>query len=138
MGGCAAVNCNTLSGKGVSLYSFPANPSRRRLWINKVRRKDFNPSTHARLCEKHFTDESFKVSRTFARSLGYDLKRPQLKEDAVPLLFDYNNYTIKDRKKTRSSLAMEKRRRMEVCSATNSNTNLYEYICTLIIFIIPS
>ncbi|KAK3100232.1 hypothetical protein FSP39_016728 [Pinctada imbricata] len=112
---CSALNCTVRTGQGVSFFRYPKDPSRRKVWIHNVKRKDFQPSKIAGLCERHFVDDDFKISRSFAESIGYELKELQLKESAVPTVFDYGTPAedTQKRKHRRSSNATEKRRKLE-------------------------
>jgi len=45
----------------------------RQAWIFKCRRKNYNLTKHSRICEKHFNDSDFLLSRAFAASVGYSM-----------------------------------------------------------------
>jgi len=87
-------------------------------WFIKYRRENYIINEHARVSEKHFADSDFVVSRTFAASLGYNRKfRLQLKPDAVPTILPEptsKTPSSSKRKLTRTSMALEKRRRFKV------------------------
>ncbi|KAK3107158.1 hypothetical protein FSP39_008328 [Pinctada imbricata] len=84
---CSAFNCNTRPGQGLAMFHYPKDPRLRKLWIEKLKRKNFSPSNHGKLCEKHFVETDFVVSREFAKSIGFDQKKLRLKDDAVPSIF---------------------------------------------------
>ena len=69
---CAAFGCNNNSSKGarVSFFDFPKDKSLRKQWILKVKRKNWRPSRHARLCSEHFEEGAFVQSPSFPESLG--------------------------------------------------------------------
>ena len=84
---CAVATCNVRSGrdKDVAFFGFPESPNLRKAWIWKCGRKGFKPSKHAKVCEAHFVDSDFIVSRSFADSLNFCQKlRLRLKPDAIP------------------------------------------------------
>ena len=50
---------------------------------------NFELKTHSRLCQDHFEEDQFEVGPKFIASLGLEgIKRPSLKHDAVPTIFD--------------------------------------------------
>ena len=65
---CCAVNCTQKRDKekGIQLYRFPADPDRRNLWVQAIKRveydivsgkstrKPWKPNQYHRLCSKHF------------------------------------------------------------------------------------
>jgi len=113
---CAVVTCNSQSGrdKNVAFFAFPKKGRLRKLWISKCKRKYFSPSQHSRICEKHFLDSDFKMSRSFAASVGYTLRfQLQLKPDAVPSIIPEPTHGNVN-KKSRKSKAMAKRLRIQV------------------------
>lgn len=68
--------------QSISLFfSFPKNKQLLKKWIAAVRRKDWNPTKHSRLCSFHFTADSYDTS-------GWS-SVPKLKSDAVPTIFDF-------------------------------------------------
>ena len=55
---CCAYGCVNCHGnrKGLGFFRFPVLPEgRRRQWIAAVKRKDWKPTKHTRICEEHFT-----------------------------------------------------------------------------------
>ena len=71
---CTAGTCNFRSGrdKKIAFFSFLKKLDLRRIWILKCQKKYFSPTTHSRVCEKHFFESDFVLSRSFAKSLGYE------------------------------------------------------------------
>ena len=53
---CCVVGCTNYVGKkpGLRFYSFPSDAQRREKWVAAVRRKDWQPSKHTRICNEHF------------------------------------------------------------------------------------
>lgn len=51
MPGCAAVNCSNSAKKGFLMKYFPKDPERRRQWLIKTRRDNWQPTDYSCLCE---------------------------------------------------------------------------------------
>lgn len=95
MGLCVAYGCNTESGvHNISMFRFPRDPKRRKLWIDRLNRgqtatKKFEPNSHSKLCMKHFDENQFVINPKFAEQIGYGgVMRVRLKPDAVPTIFE--------------------------------------------------
>ena len=116
---CAATNCTNRSKSKVSTFKFPADPKIREEWLKNLKRESFQPTKHSRLCENHFTMESFDESYAIKFSLGLKPGKPQLKKNAVPTIFNFANVG-RDKKRratgqNESELsAFAKRRKLEV------------------------
>lgn len=87
---CCAYGCNSKSGKtkGVSFFNFPdreKSPSRFKAWVKRVKRKNFTPSNHTRICSRHFMEDDFELSSSLKIQLmpGYT-NRKYLKKEAIP------------------------------------------------------
>ena len=54
---CCAYGCTNRFVKEGTLgfFRFPAEPERRRRWIVAVKRKDWVPKKHTRICGQHFS-----------------------------------------------------------------------------------
>ncbi|KAM7287684.1 uncharacterized protein ISCGN_031375 [Ixodes scapularis] len=82
---CCAVGCSGRYEDGKLLFRLPSgkqnkqDAARRNEWLRKINRKNFTPSTQARLCEDHFTSDAYEAHRA-------DGKR-KLKPNAVPSVF---------------------------------------------------
>ncbi|XP_060085475.1 THAP domain-containing protein 5-like [Ylistrum balloti] len=141
---CAALNCNNSSNRGqkVSLFAFPRDKKLRNAWKIKLKRDNFSPSDHTRLCESHFADDCFTHDRRLLESLGFTPGRKSLKPGSIPTIFDYSpksrpttpiqtedsgtspanarndqHYpvgTTPSRSRSRPSTAVQKRRRLEI------------------------
>ena len=87
---CIAAGCNTSSGMGYSLHSFPKDETLRRKWISAVKRQRSNwdgPSSSSLLCSKHFKEDCFVTEGVrFREALGVPAQK-RLKTDAVPTVF---------------------------------------------------
>jgi len=59
---CAAYGCKTrnVSGSYSKFFRFPRDPERRQQWVNAIKRKDFVPTEHSRICSKHFVTGTYK------------------------------------------------------------------------------
>ena len=88
---CAATNCTNRSKSKVSTFKFPADPKIREEWLKHLKRESFQPTKHSRLCENHFTMESFDESYVIKFSLGLKPGKPKLKKNAVPTIFNFAN-----------------------------------------------
>ncbi|XP_046658532.1 THAP domain-containing protein 2-like [Homalodisca vitripennis] len=54
---CVAFGCfNKGKLEGITYHSFPKGAEQRQRWINAVRRKDWEPNRHSRLCSSHFRE----------------------------------------------------------------------------------
>ena len=54
---CCAVGCTACYSKKkmeFCLYWFSANSEQKLLWVQAVKRKNWQPKEHSRLCSKHF------------------------------------------------------------------------------------
>ena len=51
---CGCVN-RFAGHKGLSFFRFPVQPEMWRRWIAAVKRKDWEPKKHTRICGQHFT-----------------------------------------------------------------------------------
>ncbi|CAG2211671.1 unnamed protein product [Mytilus edulis] len=123
---CVAFNCNTRSGQGYGLFTFPKESDRRKIWIEKVMRQNFLPMEHSRLCSKHFNFDQFVIDARIAASVKFTPKQKTLKPNAVPTILDYKSGektsalgTGQSKRKRHASRALEKRRRLEVSILSN-------------------
>ncbi|XP_033753037.1 THAP domain-containing protein 2-like [Pecten maximus] len=97
---CAAYNGTVKSGQGLSLYIFPKDKTLRKIWTGKLRRQEFSPSQHSKLCERHFEDDQFAVNPIVLKSLSWTLKRKKLVPNAVPTIFDYKRKIVEAKRKS--------------------------------------
>jgi hypothetical protein len=96
---CVAEGCTSDTRKkgrygfmaDVKFFPFPTlkQPKVRRKWLDLLRRRDFNPSRHDRVCSRHFIDGE---------------PTPQ---HPYPELFRYNNY--KNLQESRGTSSIDKR-----------------------------
>ncbi|XP_046393435.1 THAP domain-containing protein 2-like [Ischnura elegans] len=94
---CCAWNCTESYVKGgkITFHSFPANEERRKEWVRNVRRENFVPSKHTKICSKHFTEDPFDREKFGGH---------WLKATAVPTLFDFPHHLLCKEKKRKSPL----------------------------------
>ncbi|KAL3877441.1 hypothetical protein ACJMK2_035147 [Sinanodonta woodiana] len=137
---CVAFNCKTGSGQGVGLFEFPKDEKRRKVWISRIKRKDFRPSKTSRLCAKHFTNDQFVVDPLLAMRIGYKLRKLQLKSDAIPSVFDFevkkkgNDNADSFKRKQRQSGAVAKRKKIETLAQileVSSDSDQNDNTCTI-------
>ena len=88
---CSVFGCHNVSGanKTVGYYAFPKrekSPLRFKKWVEKCRRKNFVPTSNARVCGAHFREEDFDESDVLKRRLmeHEHFTSPRLKPNAVP------------------------------------------------------
>ncbi|CAL1266697.1 unnamed protein product [Larinioides sclopetarius] len=89
---CSAYGCTNSSNKqscrekGISFHNFPLNDKDRlKIWLLKIRRKNYRPSFTDRLCSEHFTNADFEY-QPFTN-------RRRLNKTAVPTKFCFTNTT---------------------------------------------
>ena len=75
---------------------FPNDLKRRKIWIQHLNRgrtatTNFVPTSHWKICLKHFEDNNFLISPKLAGVVGYKNFRLWLKSEAVPTVFDIKN-----------------------------------------------
>ena len=61
-GSFVVVGCDSVGGKGRSLYKFPHNEAIRKKWIKAAKQHRSSwcgPLPHSLLCSKHFVDNCF-------------------------------------------------------------------------------
>ena len=77
---CSAWGCNRRFSKqeGVTFHSFPLNDKERlKKWLAAMRRDDFTPTVHSRICAKHFLKSDYHPYSRY------------LIKTAVPSIFDF-------------------------------------------------
>ncbi len=77
MTGCSAPKCKNRSEEGYTMYRYPSEAKRQKLWVtsSKLKRK---PSLNTALCSGHFDDSCFYIS---------EKGKERLRKDAVPTIF---------------------------------------------------
>lgn len=75
--------CNSV----LTFFSFPKNAEQRRQWVVSIRRDKFVVTDGTKVCSRHFLPaDVIQPSTSRGRRL--------LKNGAVPVLFEWNNYSI--------------------------------------------
>ena len=95
------VNCcvplctsSSSSGSSVKLYNIPKDIHKRLQYANKIRRPNWVPSDHDKICEKHFDQHQFKIR--FGKRLQPPYQRI-LKDTAIPTIFPHLNLSNETR-----------------------------------------
>uniref|UniRef100_A0A8C4R2C5 THAP domain-containing protein 1 n=1 Tax=Eptatretus burgeri TaxID=7764 RepID=A0A8C4R2C5_EPTBU len=96
MTGCCAIGCTNRSERGFKMYRFPADPGRKKIWENKVRRLRWTPTSGSFLCQKHFDAQQFENRRIDGKW--------KLKCHAVPTIF-FHHKSLKPRKCSKKTSA---------------------------------
>ena len=96
---CASYNC---TGVGKSLFRFPTNAALLKRWLVNMKREDFRPTKHSRLCQDHFEPTSFERNPEILKMTGVSLKLT-LKSDAIPTKFCFGEPKMKSQQKGRRS-----------------------------------
>lgn len=69
-------------------YSFPADVDLRKRWLVNIRRDDFSPTSNSKVCSKDYSSDQISEPQT-------PEARRKLVTGAVPVLFAWNDYTVK-------------------------------------------
>ena len=75
---CVAAGCSYTHADGISLFSFPRDPSLRALWNKQVQRTraDWRDATdYSVLCSEHFTKDCFEQGSVMASQFGIQKRR---------------------------------------------------------------
>ena len=68
-------------------FKFPTDPLLLKKWLVKIKRANFKPTKHSRLCAVHFETTCFERDPETMAALGYAGAGVSLKSDAVPSIF---------------------------------------------------
>ncbi|XP_046995409.1 THAP domain-containing protein 2-like isoform X10 [Schistocerca americana] len=126
---CVASGCTNRSGKSaVTFHSFPKDSARKSLWIKALRRIDWKPTKHSRICSVHFREAD--IDRT-------SLSNVRIRCGAVPCIFTsfppYMQNVVKQRcilqKPSQEIIIPVKHDGMNELSSSQEYT-IIEYICT--------
>ncbi|XP_062298593.1 THAP domain-containing protein 5-like [Scomber scombrus] len=85
---CAAFGCTSryIKDSGIQLFRFPfRDQPRLKQWVINIRRKDWTPNMHSRMCSVHFTEDQFYAP----------LGKRRLKKTAVPTIFNFPPHLMK-------------------------------------------
>ena len=70
-----------------SFHTFPPDDNLRKMLIILIRRDNLTITNHTRVCSRHFSKDDLKEPTT-------ERGRRRLKKGAVPVLLDWNNYSV--------------------------------------------
>lgn len=90
---CCVPGCvsNYKGQEYTSVFAFPSDSHLKEKWLTSIPRKDYVVTKHSAVCIKHFhasyiqTDDP--VKRDKGSLIGVRRKKPRLREDAVPTIF---------------------------------------------------
>ncbi|KAK3880934.1 hypothetical protein Pcinc_014584 [Petrolisthes cinctipes] len=90
---CCVPSCKESydTGPAVAVFSFPKDETLASQWIRNIRRQDFSPTQHSRVCELHFNPQDVERETSYfdertGRTLTVKLSKPRLRKEAVPAL----------------------------------------------------
>ncbi|XP_063734613.1 uncharacterized protein LOC134861367 [Eleginops maclovinus] len=84
---CCVPQCTNSSryNKLLSFHSFPVDPAVRAEWLRRIRRDNFSPTKHSKVCSRHFKSTDFVVTAGGLR---------KLQKGSVPVLFSWNGFEL--------------------------------------------
>ena len=77
---------SSLYNSVLSFHRFLQDASLRAKWLNRIRRVQFTVTQHAKVCNHHFEESLIRTAAKGKRVLS---------RDAVPSLFDWNDYSVR-------------------------------------------
>ncbi|XP_025113124.1 uncharacterized protein LOC112575462 isoform X1 [Pomacea canaliculata] len=86
---CAVAECTGRNSDGISIHSFPSDPSLRKQWVQFVRvcRADFTtPTRNSVVCERHFAPECYPVTYRLMKQEGFVVRKKDLIPGSVPTI----------------------------------------------------
>ena len=81
---CSVKDC---TGENQVQYGFPKTNPLKIKWEDQLNKENFTANKDSRVCEKHFTEESFVPAHLNVTKRGEKIKRKSLKPEAYPTLF---------------------------------------------------
>ena len=84
MGVCSVIDC---TGKDHPHHCFPNTNALKSKWEEQLNKQNFTANENSRVCEKHFSEDSFLPAHLNVNKRGEKLKRKHLKPQAYPTLF---------------------------------------------------
>ena len=72
----------------LSFHGFPTQLDLRRQWLVNIRRENFTITSHSKVCSRHFAPDQLINPTTLDG-------RRRLVKGAVPMLFEWNSFTLK-------------------------------------------
>ncbi|XP_049524411.1 transposable element P transposase isoform X1 [Dermacentor silvarum] len=83
---CCAFGCHNRDSKGKKLFTIPrgeGNEARRKVWLHRIGRANFEPTGSTRLCEDHFEENQFEP--IILNKFGIK----KLRKNATPSIFSH-------------------------------------------------
>lgn len=105
---------------------FPKDEGRRQLWVQALKRKDFKPTAHTRLCSKHFEENCFDREKTGGH---------WLRNCAVPTIFDFPERLKAKRPRLRKPPSERCSLEETSCAESSHNSRKYPIYIALIYFV---
>lgn len=93
---CVSYGCKNLQDprNPISFHTFPfKRPEILKKWVHVMRRENWQPSKHSRLCSDHFKESDYLVRPGCTVNL--------LKPDAVPSIFNFPKHLLQKEEKPR-------------------------------------
>lgn len=90
---CCVPGCrgNYDDNEKISVFKFPSDAERRRVWSSKIPRENFEPTSRSVVCAKHFSPQFIvtydSATRPDGSVLTVERSRPKLTDDAYPSIF---------------------------------------------------
>lgn len=104
VGYCSAFGCKTKSLKGgPSFHKFPADKCILQKWLVAIKRENFKPTKHSRLCSDHFENTDFIVR----------FGQKYLEKSAVPSIFNFPQHLQKRKAPVRNRNSAKRRKGSE-------------------------
>jgi hypothetical protein len=123
---CCVFGCdNNEKSTNIHFFSFPnknKSPKIYRQWLNKIKRSNFTPSKHSRVCSSHFKESDYECSALLKKQLlsGHGKTKLFLNKDAIPTLRLPDN---NENESNRHSLYQEKKNRKEIADNAIASTS---------------
>ena len=132
---CCAFGCTNRHGQreGLRFFRFPSKPvERRQKWIIAVKRKNWQPSKHTRICGDHFVSGLSKIICAYAKMIStfVTVGRPvdaQGDVDYVPTVFKFSREESdakKKRKEARKARFNRRRQRADIMEVDRANQEI--------------
>ena len=93
MGICSVKNC---TGKGHAKFCFPKTGALKIKWEEQVNRQNFIVTNSSRVCERHFTEDSFLPAHLNVTKRGEQINRKRLKPLSYPTLLLSSELSVKE------------------------------------------
>ena len=83
---CCVPNCrgNYDDKTAIPVFRFPKDEERKKLWLTKIKREDFQPKADSVVCAVHFAE---RFATTSQETDSAKKRKPSLTSDAFPSFF---------------------------------------------------